>query len=279
MGEGLSAALSEKNVDWVPLPILSNASATVLPSPRAQALEAELQHLYKENEELKHMISVMSNSCDILQDQLKKRTQEMCTMTESCSSQDSIKRLAREALKVKSSKVFIRTDETDTNLIVKDGYQWRKYGQKITKDNPMPRAYFRCSTTLDCPVKKKVQRCVDAKSILVATYEGEHTHAHFSGPEGSTSSPHDLDPSLACYVPVNPFQPTVTLDLTLCATDEKMNRPTQNFNSNTTTNNNNSSNVAEYVASLTRDPNFVATLAAAIARSIVNPLIHPRGEI
>ncbi|XP_058067614.1 WRKY transcription factor WRKY76-like [Magnolia sinica] len=249
---------------------------------KVQALEAKLQHLYRENQDLKHIISVMSNKCNIIQDELnKKRTHEMCTMAESSSSQDSIKRLARETMRAKSSQVFIRTDDADTSLTVKDGYQWKKYGQKNTKDNPYPRAYFRCSTTPDCPVKKKVQRCADDKSILMATYEGEHTHVLFGGTKYSTSSLHGSDPSLAYPVPVNPFRSTITLDLNLCGTNQEINRPTQIFNNkttNTTTSNNNNknNNMAEYVASLTRDPNFTATLADAIARSIVNPPYSPK---
>ncbi|MCD7463656.1 hypothetical protein HAX54_051079 [Datura stramonium] len=55
-----------------------------------------------------------------------------------------------------------------------DGYNWRKYGQKVVKGSEYPRSYYKC-THPNCPVKKKVERSLDGQ-VTEIIYKGQHNH-------------------------------------------------------------------------------------------------------
>ncbi|XP_078444193.1 putative WRKY transcription factor 48 [Wolffia australiana] len=79
---------------------------------------------------------------------------------------------------------FVTKSEVDH---LEDGYRWRKYGQKAVKDSPYPRSYYRCTSSM-CGVKKKVERSSADPTVVVTTYEGQHTHACPVGPRGGFST-------------------------------------------------------------------------------------------
>uniref|UniRef100_A0A0D9WK77 WRKY domain-containing protein n=1 Tax=Leersia perrieri TaxID=77586 RepID=A0A0D9WK77_9ORYZ len=67
---------------------------------------------------------------------------------------------------------FMTKSEVDH---LEDGYRWRKYGQKAVKNSTYPRSYYRC-TAPRCGVKKRVERSQQDASMVITTYEGQHTH-------------------------------------------------------------------------------------------------------
>ncbi|KAA8521694.1 hypothetical protein F0562_012316 [Nyssa sinensis] len=175
----------------------------------------------------------------------------------SCSDGGSCKR-PRE-IKTNISRVYVRTSPSDMmSLIVRDGYQWRKYGQKVTRDNPSPRAYYKCSFAPSCPVKKKVQRSVEDPSVLVAIYEGDHNHPQTTQAVVSVGVNPGSVPSSNSIIS-STSSPTATLDFIkpgLCS-NAKMASPEidspklQQFL------------VEQMASSLSRNPSFTAAIAAA----------------
>ncbi|KAK4398600.1 putative WRKY transcription factor 20 [Sesamum angolense] len=55
-----------------------------------------------------------------------------------------------------------------------DGYNWRKYGQKLVKGSEFPRSYYKC-TYPNCEVKKIFERSPSGQ-ITEIVYKGSHDH-------------------------------------------------------------------------------------------------------
>ncbi|ONK60454.1 uncharacterized protein A4U43_C08F18640 [Asparagus officinalis] len=187
----------------------------------------ELERLSQENKELQQFIDAMNNKFKHLQAYVNKIMYEMGSHS-SLPSPELIKETPIEPLKANTSHVLVRTGESNPCLIVKDGYQWKKYGQKV-------------------------QRCADDSSVLMATYEGEHTHPlpgseEFNGSASSRNSDGQRTSSM-------------TLDLSLCGYNKVENIDNNNVRSN--------EDIVQQCANLlTRDPNTRAALAGAVAKYI-----------
>ncbi|XP_027356908.1 WRKY transcription factor 18-like [Abrus precatorius] len=245
---------------------------------KEEMFEAKLQHVKEENRTLRLMLEALNSKCEKLQSHLKEinNAAQVGIMKSNQSGIGSYldthyRAIPEFSQAQKLSQIFVRTHPEDNSLTVKDGYQWKKYGQKVTKDNASPRAYYKCSMAPSCPVKKRVQRSILDRSILVATYEGTHNHGVFGElhqPSSSTPQSSVMANNLPMTImPKN--KDTMNMDLNLCRwaqTDIRLcedHKQQQNARGN-------QSKIEENVGSLIKEPDFTIPLAKAVVHSIKN---------
>ncbi|XP_020580742.1 probable WRKY transcription factor 49 isoform X2 [Phalaenopsis equestris] len=79
----------------------------------------------------------------------------------------------------KMENKYILRIRTCVDGVADDGYKWRKYGQKLIKNSPNTRSYYRC-TNPRCNAKKQVEKSTEDPNTVMVTYEGLHLHYTYS---------------------------------------------------------------------------------------------------
>ncbi|GLT98971.1 hypothetical protein SLE2022_164420 [Rubroshorea leprosula] len=172
-----------------PPPPLLPASASTAPPPLAPSQEVLIPSpasTVPESSEVLNTAPTTPNSTSIS----SSSNEEQSKVGGDDGEQDQDDQKSKNKLKPKKKNpkrqreprfAFMTKSEVDH---LDDGFRWRKYGQKAVKNSPYPRSYYRC-TTAGCGVKKRVERSSEDTTVVVTTYEGQHTHPCPITPRGS----------------------------------------------------------------------------------------------
>ncbi|KAK1258852.1 putative WRKY transcription factor 28 [Acorus gramineus] len=139
--------------------------------------------------------SVSSSSTEAANEEDSGRVEKdrgVAAVAEGCGGDDGVEKSKIKAVNKPRKKgekrermprfAFMTKSEVDH---LEDGYRWRKYGQKAVKNSPYPRSYYRC-TSQKCTVKKRVERSFQDPTVVITTYEGQHTHQSPATLRGNT---------------------------------------------------------------------------------------------
>lgn len=122
----------------------------------------------------------------------------------------------KKMLPIRSENVKVNPEAVELDGGCRDGYSWRKYGQKKIHCSIYPRNYYRCkySTKQNCSAKKQVQKSNDDPTILHVIYLGDHTCHQCDQTNHNRSSPHltiPQPPSITAATTINNAPPSETL--------------------------------------------------------------------
>ncbi|KAF9596064.1 hypothetical protein IFM89_007117 [Coptis chinensis] len=240
----------------------------------AGVLAEELHRMNAENKRLSDMLTMMCENYRTLQSHLIELTSQNSSKAPTPPKKRKAESDDNSNLNRINGSAESSSSDEESSKKPKNEQKQRHLKHASGPMHPIPAlAYFKCSFAPSCPVKKKVQRSVEDRSILVATYEGEHNHAHPSQADATLGITQGVTLKSVPYSTlVGSSGPSITLDLTQPGFSHDTKISNQGVDQSPAYK---QFLVEQMASSLSNDPSFKAALAAAISGRILQ---HPTAE-